>query len=74
MGAGCNIGVNCRIVRSTVDHRVFRGMATVVVDYKQLRLEAKEDKRNRHITEALTGRRCPCKSDVIKLLKGGIQK
>lgn len=41
-----------------------------VVDYKQLRLEAKEDKRNRHITDALAGKRCPSKKDVIKLLKG----
>ena len=56
-----------------MDHRESGRMAAVV-DYKQLRLEAKEDKRNRHITEVLMGKRCPCKNDVLKLLKGGIQK
>ena len=56
-----------------MDHRESGRMAAVV-NYKQLRLEAKEDKRNRRITEVLTGTRCPCKNDVLKLLKGGIQK
>lgn len=52
-----------------MDHREFGRMAAVV-DYKQLRLEAKEDKRNKHIKTILTGRRCPSENDVIKLLKG----
>lgn len=52
-----------------MDHRESGRMA-IVKDYKQLRLEAKEDKRNRHITDALAGKRCPSKKDVIKLLKG----
>ena len=42
----------------------------MIADYKQLKLEAKEDKRNKRITKALTGQRCPELKDVIKLLKG----
>ena len=71
MGKGCNFSIGSWFSSSSLDYGEF-GIMAAVVDYKQLRLEAKEDKRNRHITEVLTGKRCPCKNDVLKLLKGGI--
>lgn len=36
----------------------------------QQKQEVKEDKRNRHITYVLAGRRCPEIEQVITLLKG----